>query len=59
MPVKIYAEWMLGGKFYNRFFNTWEDYFRATFNPYCEVKVLKEISGGEIVDRRNIIKNIV
>lgn len=31
--MKIYAEWTLYGKFYNEFFNRWEDFFAATFNP--------------------------
>lgn len=29
----IYAEWTLYGVFYNDFFATWEEYFRATYNP--------------------------
>ncbi len=41
--MKIYAEWILYGKFHNDFFDRWEDYFRATFNPDCEILVVKEI----------------
>lgn len=41
--MKIYAEWTLYGKFHNGLFDRWEDYFRATFNPDCEIKVVKEI----------------
>lgn len=41
--MKIYAEWTLCGKFYNEFFNRWEDFFAATFNPDCEIKVVREI----------------
>lgn len=25
------------------FFNRWEDFHKATFNPDCEIKVVKEI----------------
>lgn len=41
--MKIYAEWILYGKLYNDFFNRWEDFHAATFNPDCEIKVVKEI----------------
>lgn len=41
---KIYAEWNLYGKFYNGIFTNWTDYFRATFNPFCEIIVVKELN---------------
>lgn len=40
---KIYAEWILYGEFHNGFFTRWEDYFAATFNPDCEILIVKEI----------------
>lgn len=39
----IYAEWFLYGEFHNGTFTRWEDYFSATFNPDCEIKVCKVI----------------
>lgn len=41
--MKIYAEWILHRKFYNGFFDRWEDFYKSTFNPCCDIKVVKVV----------------
>ena len=35
--MKIYAEWMLNGKFNQGEFYSWSDYHAATFSPEVEI----------------------
>ena len=35
--MKIYAEWMLDGKFNQGEFYSWGDYYTATFSPDVEI----------------------
>lgn len=35
--MKIYAEWMLNGKFNQGEFYSWGDYYTATFSPDVEM----------------------
>lgn len=35
--MKIYAEWMLNGKFNQGEFCSWGDYYAATFSPEVEI----------------------
>lgn len=37
----IYAEWTLYGVFENGFFDTWENFIRATFSPDIEILAIK------------------
>lgn len=39
----IYAEWTLYGNFENGIFNSWAEYFAATFNPDIVLLVVREI----------------
>lgn len=39
----IYAEWFLYGEFHNAIFHTWDAYHAATFNPDCDIKVVRVI----------------
>lgn len=41
--MRIYAEWLLYGTFYNDFFTSWEAFFSATFNPDCKISIVKEV----------------
>lgn len=41
--MKIYAEWKKGGIFDNGFFNTWDEYHVAFFNPDIELLCIRVI----------------
>lgn len=41
--MKIYAEWEKDGIFDNGFFNTWDEYHAAFFNPNIELLCIRVI----------------
>lgn len=42
--VKIYAEWTLYGEFHNAFFDSWDEFHAAMFNPDIDLLVLQDVS---------------
>lgn len=36
----IHAIWTLYGRKYDRWFDTWDKYYEATFNPDCKIELL-------------------
>lgn len=62
--MKIYAEWMLNGKFNQGEFCSWSDYYTATFGPDVEIlrtciitaAVPGELHKSRLQRRRNNIR---
>lgn len=54
--MKIYAEWMLDGKFNQSEFDSWSDYYAATFNPEVEILrtcIITAVVPGELYKSRS------
>ena len=41
--MKIYAEWEKDGEIFTRFFDSYEEFHRATFSPDCNILRVQEM----------------